>query len=176
MASTLLHIKSRMLLPAPTIEEGEEGEEDPRAELMRRLVEYQKYKEASVELGGRPLLNRDVFTRVIPEDAEHPREEEIEEVTLFELLEAFRQVLLRAKPETIHEVTLDSVTVEEKIQEIHSLLLAENRSMAFHLLFPEQASRRVIVVTFLAVLELVKMKLIRIFQTGPFEVIRVSPV
>ena len=176
MASTLLHIKSKMLLPVPVTEEGEEGEEDPRAELVRRLIEYQKYKGASMELGERPLLNRDVFARVVPADAEEPREEEIAGVSLFDLLEAFRQVLLRAKPGLIHEVTLDSVTVEEKIKEIHSLLLTEKRSMAFHLLFPEQASRRVIIVTFLAILELVKMKSIRIFQTGPFETIRVSPV
>jgi segregation and condensation protein A len=175
MASTLLHIKSKMLLPAAAGEEGEEEEEDPRAELVRRLIEYQKYKEASVELGDRPLLNRDVFRRVVPADGEEPEEEVIEEVSLFDLLEAFRQVLLRAKPKTVHEVTLDAVTVEEKIKEILSLLLAENRSMAFHLLFPEHASRRVIIVTFLAVLELVKSKSIRIFQMGPFETIRVSP-
>jgi segregation and condensation protein A len=176
MASTLLHIKSRMLLPAPAAEEGEEAEEDPRAELVRRLIEYQKYKEASVELGERPLLNRDVFTRIIPAEPKEPGEEEIEEVDLFDLLEAFRKALSRAKPETMHEVTLDLVTVEEKIKEIHSLLLAEKRSMAFHLLFPEQATRRVIIVTFLAILELVKMKSVRIFQTGPFETIRISPV
>ena len=176
MASTLLHIKSKMLLPAPPGEEGEEGEEDPRAELVRRLIEYQKYKEASIELGERPLLNRDVFARVIPADAEDLKEEEALEVSLFDLLEAFRQVLLRAKPEGVLEVTLDLVTVEEKIQEIHSLLQKEKRSMAFHLLFPEQASRRVIIITFLAILELVKMKLVRIFQTDPFETIRLSPV
>ncbi len=62
MASTLLHIKSRMLLPS-VAEDGEEVEEDPRAELVRRLLEYQKYKDAAAELGGRPLLNRDVFLR-----------------------------------------------------------------------------------------------------------------
>jgi len=175
MASTLLHIKSKMLLPAPQGEEEEEGEVDPRAELVRRLMEYQKYKAAATELGGRPLLNRDVFTRFITRDAEEPKEEKILEVSLFDLLEAFRQVLLRAKPETVHEVTLDLVTVEEKMQEIQSLLQREKRSMAFHLLFPEQASRRVIIVTFLAILELVKMKLVRIFQAAPFETIRLSP-
>lgn len=176
MASTLLHIKSKMLLPAPPGEEDEGEQEDPRAELVRRLIEYQKYKEASIELGERPLLNRDVFVRLIPADTEEAREEEVLEVSLFELLEAFRQVLLRAKAEAVHEVTLDLVTVEEKIQEIHSLLQREKRSMAFHLLFPEQASQRVIIVTFLAILELVKMKLVRIFQTAPFETIRISPV
>jgi segregation and condensation protein A len=173
MASTLLHIKSKMLLPISSGEEEEEGE-DPRAELVRRLLEYQKYKEAAVELERRPMLDRDVFMRSAPVDTEEPPEEERVEVSLFELLEAFRQLLERAKPEAFHEVILERVTVEEKLQEILSLLQKEKRSMAFHLLFPEQASRRVIVVTFLAILELVKMKRVRIFQMAPFETIRLS--
>lgn len=175
MASTLLHIKSKMLLPKSSEEEEEEGE-DPRAELVRRLLEYQKYKNATVELVGRPMLDRDVFIRLITEGTEEREEEGRVDVNLFELLEAFRQVLERAKPETFHEVMLDQVTVEERVQEILSLLQREKRSMAFHLLFPEQASRRMIVVTFLAILELVKGKLVRIYQPAPFETIRVSPV
>ena len=175
MASTLLHIKSKMLLPT-SAEEEEEGGEDPRAELVRRLLEYQKYKEAAVDLERRPMLDRDVFIRLVLTDQEESKGEERIEVNLFELLDVFRQVLERAKPETFHEVILDRLTVEEKVQDILSLLQRENRSMAFHLLFPEQASRRVIIVTFLAILELVKMKLVRIFQLAPFETIRISPV
>jgi len=174
MASTLLHIKSKMLLPTAT-EEEEEGE-DPRVELVRRLLEYQKYKEAATELERRPMLDRDVFVRLALADEEGSKGEERIEVDLFELLDVFRQVLERAKPEAFHEVILDRVSVEEKVQDILSLLQRENRSIAFHLLFPEQASRRVIIVTFLAILELVKMKLIRIFQLAPFETIRISPV
>jgi len=174
MAATLLHIKSKTLLPSPSDQEEEEGE-DPRAELIRRLLEYQKYKKAAVELEGRPLLDRDVFIRLIPLDADEPAEEERVEVNLFELLEAFRGVLERVKSETVHEVILDRFSVEEKVQEILSLLQKENRSIAFHLLFSEKASRREIIVTLLAILELVKMKLIRIFQPAPFETIRISP-
>jgi segregation and condensation protein A len=174
MAATLLHIKSKTLLPSPSDQEEEEGE-DPRAELIRRLLEYQKYKKAAVELEGRPLLDRDVFIRLISLDAEEPAEEEKVEVNLFELLEAFRGVLERVKAETVHEVILDRFSVEEKVQEILSLLQREKRSIAFHLLFSENASRREIIVTFLAILELVKMKLIRIFQPAPFETIRISP-
>jgi segregation and condensation protein A len=174
MAATLLHIKSKMLLPSSSEQEEEEGE-DPRAELVRRLLEYQKYKKAAVELERRPLLDRDVFIRLISVDAEEPAEEERVEVSLFELLEAFRQVLERVKAETFHEVILERLSVEEKIQEILSLLQMEKRSIAFHLLFPEQASRREVIITFLAILELVKMKLIRIFQSAPFETIRISP-
>jgi len=176
MASTLLHIKSKMLLPAsPEEEEEEEEGEDPRAELVRRLLEYQRYKEAGTQLERRPRLDRDVFVRALPMETEAPEEEERIDVTLFELLEAFRKVLERARPEIFHEVMLEQITVEEKIQDILSLLQREKRSMAFTRFFPEQASRRVIVVTLLAILELVKMKLVRVFQMAPFETIRISP-
>ena len=175
MASTLLHIKSRMLLPKSS-EVEEEEEDDPRAELVRRLLEYQKYKNAALEMEKRPLLDRDVFIRLTPPEPEAEPEEERIEVNLFELLEAFRQVLARVKPETFHNVLLEHLSVEDKIQEILALLEKENRSVTFHHLFPEQASRRVVVVTLLAILELVKMKRIRIFQLAAFETIRVSPI
>ena len=174
MASTLLHIKSKMLLPKSL--EGEEEEEDPRAELIRRLLEYQKYKQAAGDLEKRPMLDRDVFIRLMAPELEEVPEEERIEVNLFELLEAFRQVLERVRVDTVHEVILEPLSVEDKIQEILTLLGRENRSMAFHRLFPEQASRRVVVITLLAILELVKMKRIRIFQLVPFETIRVSPI
>jgi len=175
MASTLLHIKSRMLLPKSS-EVEEEEEEDPRAELVRRLLEYQKYKNAALEMEKRPLLERDVFIRLTPPEPEQEPEEEKIEVNLFELLEAFREVLKRVKPETVHEVMLEHISVEAKILEILAILEKENRSIAFHRLFPEQASRRLVVVTLLAILELVKMKRIRIFQLAAFETIRISPV
>ena len=174
MASTLLYIKSKMLLPKSL--EGEEEEEDPRAELVRRLLEYQRYKEAAGELEKRPMLDRDVFIRLMAPELEEVPEEESIEVNLFELLEAFRQVLERVRADTVHEVILEHLSVEDKIQEILTLLGRENRSMAFHRLFPEQVSRRVVVITLLAILELVKMKRIRIFQLAPFETIRVSPI
>ncbi len=176
MASTLLHIKSKMLLPQPSLEEEEEGE-DPRAELVRRLLEYQKYKVAATALIQRPILDRDVFVRLVQVDEKEGMEEEERiEANLFELMDAFRKVLERAKEEPFHEVILDRLSVEDKVQEILLLFQKEKRSLPFHLLFPEQASRRVIVITFLAVLELVKAKWIRVFQGAPFETIRISPV
>jgi segregation and condensation protein A len=175
MASTLLHIKSKMLLPKSSVGE-EEEEEDPRAELVRRLLEYQRYKQAAGELEKRPMLDRDVFIRLDPEESGDDPEEERIEINLFDLLEAFRQVLERVKRETVHEVILEHLSVEDKIQEILTLLQRENRSLAFHRLFPEQVSRRVVVITLLAILELVKMKRIRIFQLAPFETIRISPL
>jgi segregation and condensation protein A len=120
-------------------------------------------------------LDRDVFIRLVTAKPEVEPEEERIEVNLFELLEAFRKVLERVKPETFHQVILEHLSVEDKIQEILALLERENRSMAFHRLFPEQASRRVVVITLLAILELVKMKRIRIFQLALFETIRISP-
>ena len=122
------------------------------------------------------MLERDVFIRLALADNGEVREEERIDVSLFQLLDAFRQLLERAKPEAFHEVVLERISVEEKVQEILSLLQREKRSIAFHLLFPEQASRGLIIVTLLAILELVKMKLVRIFQPAPFETIRISPV
>ncbi|MDP2969826.1 MAG: segregation/condensation protein A [Deltaproteobacteria bacterium] len=174
VASTLLHIKSRMLLPQPSVEEEEEGE-DPRAELVRRLLEYQKYKMAATELVQRPMLDRDVFIRLTSTEERATEEEKIE-ANLFDLIDALRKALSRATVESFHEVTLDRLSVEDKVQEILLLLQKEKRSLPFHLLFPEQASRRVIVITFLAILELVKAKWIRVFQAAPFETIRISPV
>ncbi len=174
MASTLLHIKSRLLLPQPSVEEEEEGE-DPRAELVRRLLEYQKYKMAATELVQRPMLDRDVFIRLTSTEERATEEEKIE-ANLFDLIDALRKALSRATVESFHEVTLDRLSVEDKVQEILLLLQKEKRSLPFHLLFPEQASRRVIVITFLAILELVKAKWIRVFQAAPFETIRISPV
>jgi segregation and condensation protein A len=175
MASTLLQIKSKMLLPSASEGAEEEGE-DPRAELMQRLLEYERYKEAAGELERRPLKGRDIFVRSVSLESEAPKEEERIEASLFDLLEAFRQVLARVKAETFHDVQREAITVEQKIQEILTLFQREKRSIAFHLLFPEGASRRMIVITFLAILELVKMKWIRVFQMAPFETIRLSPL
>ena len=119
------------------------------------------------------MKDRDFFLRSVPEDAREPREERFE-VSLFELLEAFREVLIRVKAESVHEVQLEPITVEEKIEQILSLLQREKRSLAFHHLFPENVTRPVVVVTFLAILELVKTRLVRVFQLAPFDTIRIS--
>lgn len=174
MASTLLHIKSKMLLPSPSKEEEEEGE-DPRTELVRKLLEYHKYKQAALELDKKPRLGRDVFIRLnTKEDLKKP--EERLEVNLFDIIEAFRQVLERLRPEKFHEVILDQLNVEDRIEEILAILRKENRSLAFHNLFPEDSSLKLVIVTFLAILELVKMGMIRIFQAAAFETIRISPI
>ncbi|MEK7378715.1 MAG: segregation/condensation protein A [Candidatus Binatota bacterium] len=169
MAATLIHIKSRMLLPPGENEDEEEEEGDPREELIRRLLEYQRFKEAAEELERRELLSRDVFVRrsEAPEEAETVG---FESLSLFDLLSALRHVLERFPEEGIHEVTLDTISVREKM----SFLLDELRrrgKVIFQSLFETATSRLEVVVTFLAMLELVKIRAIRVWQEE-----RIGPV
>jgi segregation and condensation protein A len=162
MAATLIHIKSRMLLPASEdVEEDEEGE-DPRAELARRLLEYQRFKDAAAQLEQREVLTRDVFVR-----SATPREEialpGFREVSVFELLTALRRVLERLPKDNVHEVTLDKITVREKMTLVLDTLRAQGQVL-FEALFSEVKTRLEVVVTFLAMLELVKVRAIRIVQ------------
>ena len=166
MAATLVHIKSRMLLPPgdDNAEEDEEGN-DPREELVRRLLEYQRFKDAAEQLGQREVLRRDVFTRsMIPtEDIPVPT---LREVSVFELLTALRRVLERLPKDNVHEVTLDKITVREKMTFLLDTLRVRP-NVLFESLFAEVRTRMEVVVTFLAMLELVKVRAIRIFQDGP---------
>ena len=165
MAATLLQIKSRQLLPQIEEEATEEEELDPRAELVRRLLEYQQYKEAGV-IGARALLGREVFVRVAPEEAlvaamnvEAPLE-----VTLFELVDAFRILLGRIPVEHFHDVAAaETFSIADCINEILSLL-QERETVQFDELVRDEFTRERVIVTFLALLELCRLKLIRIFQ------------
>ena len=162
MASTLVHIKSRMLLPGGADEPDEEEGVDPREELVRRLLEYQRYKDAAGELEQREVLSRDVFTRAAtPTEEVGPRG--FREISVFELLGALKQVLDRLPKDTFHDVTLDKITVREKMTLLLDKLRQQN-SVLFESLFAEVKSRMEVVVTFLAMLELVKVRAIRIFQ------------
>ncbi len=172
MAATLIHIKSRMLLPAGAEEEDdEEGGLDPREELVRRLLEYQRYKDAAAELEQRDILTRDVFTRAAP-PVEEAAPRGFREVSVFELLGALKRVIERLPRDVFHDVTLDKITVREKM----TLLLDRLRrqaSLLFEELFDQAQSRMEVVVTFLAMLELVKVRAIRIFQddlAGPIRI------
>jgi len=165
MAATLIHIKSKMLLP-PGEDEGEEDEEgDPREELIRRLLEYQRFKEAAEELQRREMLNRDVFVRPV----EPPRGGEIigfEHVSLFDLVLALRQVLERLPTEALHEITLEKISVREKMSRLLDDLQQRGK-LIFQSLFEGIASRMEVIVTFLAMLELVRVRAIRIWQEEP---------
>jgi segregation and condensation protein A len=162
MAATLIHIKSRMLLPpSDDIDDEEEGA-DPREELVRRLIEYQRFKDAATRLEQREVLTRDVFVRSAApaEEAPFPG---FREVSVFELLTALRRVLDRLPKDNVHEVTLDKITVREKMTLLLDTLRAQGQVL-FEALFSDAQSRMDVVVTFLAMLELVKVRAIRIFQ------------
>lgn len=169
MAATLMHIKSRMLLPAGDDEEDEEEGDDPRAELMRQLLEYQRFKEAAEELERREILRRDVFVR----SAEPPEESEtvgFDEVSLFDLLSALRRVLERFPKDDFHEVTLERISLREKMQGLLSQLHQKGK-VIFQSFFESASSRLEVVVTFLAMLELVRIRAIRVTQEE-----RVGPI
>jgi len=162
MASTLVHIKSRMLLPAGADEPDEEEGVDPREELIRRLLEYQRYKDAAEQLVQREILSRDVFARAAtPTEEVGPRG--FREISVFELLGALKQVIDRLPKDTFHEVTLEKITVREKMTLLLDRLRQQGGVM-FESLFAEVKSRMEVIVTFLAMLELVKVRAIRILQ------------
>jgi segregation and condensation protein A len=164
MAATLLHIKSKMLLPSPP--EEEEEEDDPRAELVNRLLEYEKYKEAAVRLHERDILERDTF--VPGKQAEESEERGLVEVGVFELIEALKDVLNRYSPETAYDITLDRITIEERIAQILETVKAEGKELLFSSLFSGVSSKDDIIITFLALLELIKMRMIKVYQRVPF--------
>jgi len=171
LAATLVHIKSKMLLPTQS-EEGEE-EEDPRRELVEQLLEYQAFKNASQSLQSRELLERDVFTRGTSAAPESPPDEEPAwtEVSVFELVDAFRQVLGKLAPQEVMEIDLDRTSLADRIGEIMDRL-RERRSLTFSELLDGGNNRRQIVLTLLALLEMVRQRLIRICQARPFGTIR----
>jgi len=155
MAATLMYIKSRMLLPVDEEEEEAEGE-DPREELIKRLIEYQKYKKAAEELAGMPVLNHDIFVR--PEmrtEQNVSTEETFIEATIFQLMDAFQAVLDQADKRTPVELTRESFTLEDGFKLIESSLAGQS-SMSFAGLFSGLSSRRKVITVFLSVLELIR--------------------
>lgn len=166
MAATLAHIKSKMLLPVEPSQDEDDPEDmvDPREELVRRLLEYQKYKQAGLELASRGLAGRDVFTRGSPAPAaEGPPP--LGNMTLFSLLDAFNRVLKRANADLQREITAERVSIQERITEV-SDLLQEKQRVRFDDLFEGYVTTYDLVVTFLAMLEMAKRRLVRIYQSG----------
>ncbi|HEX2673550.1 MAG TPA: segregation/condensation protein A, partial [Polyangiaceae bacterium] len=167
MAATLTHIKSKMLLPVvPTDQEDEaEVELDPRAELVRRLLEYQKYKHAAEQLADNPVLGRDVFLRGVPA----PNVEGVAPLSglsLFKLLDAFQGVLSRAKKFVDHQIDFERFSITDRINELSELL--KNRGkILFEELFDGARGRADLIVTFLAILEMTRLRLTRVEQEGP---------
>jgi segregation and condensation protein A len=175
MASTLIHIKSRMLLPRPDPSQDDEPGEDPREALVRRLLEHQKFKAAAGLLHDRELLRGAQFTRgdgSVAGAAGDPYEPELE-VDLFSLLAAFRGVLERASRRPPMVLPPNHISMEVRIQQLLGRL-SETEACGFEDLFSDgDGSRSFLIVTFLAILELIRLKLIRVFQSGSFGPIRV---
>ena len=167
MAATLAWIKSRMLLPADD-EAGEAEELDPRAELIARLLEYQRFKEVADQLGGRPLLGRDVFAPVGAELEPPPEGEREIEVGLLELVEALRRTLRQARAsEAAHEVVTETVTVRERMVAVIDAL-AQSEVIELDALLrgaDGRLSLSLVVATFLAILELARTAALRIYQS-----------
>lgn len=178
MASTLIHIKSKMLLPAPDEPSDEETDEDPRTELVRQLLEYQAFKEAATALEALPHLERDVFTRSAPIDGDVEKstedEDELLEVNVFELIEALHRLVSRIDKKELLEIDLEKMSLTDIINDVMERLTSE-KTLTFEELLGEKIDRRRIVYTFLAILELIKMKMIKAYQTSVFGVIRIFP-
>ena len=166
MAATLLHLKSRLLLPVEVTPEEEDGE-DPRAELARQLLEYQRFKEAAQVLISRDLLDRNVFTRP-PMSGEQTGAEDVGyDLSLGDLLDALQDVIKRTDSEEAQQIILEHISVRDQRCAVLDIL-REKREVFFHDLFPPGTTRLQIFVIFLAVLELVRNRIIRVGQEEMF--------
>lgn len=172
MAATLVHIKSRMLLPPDPVEGEEAPTEDPRAELAQQLLDYQRYKQAAENLQAIDSVRSLIWTR----DGKVPAEFEGEEllaVDLMDLVGAFRKLLSRLGEDERVRLERDDVSVADKIQWITDLL-QERRSIDLLELLSGMPERRQRIATFLAVLEMVRLQMIVAFQRALFDEIRIA--
>ena len=165
MAATLAHIKSKMLLPRPPEDQDDDelDELDPRAALIRRLLEYQKYKTVAADLGERAIAGRDVFSRGTPPPAaDGPAP--LGQVSVFRLLDALKKIAERVNATFSLEVDAERMSIQERIGGLVDLL-RERRRCRFDELFDDVSTSYDLVVTFLALLEMAKMRLASIYQT-----------
>lgn len=173
LAATLIHIKSRMLLPHDVVPE-EESSEDPRAELVAQLIEYQVFKEKSLELDRLPRLDRDVFKREFDPHDDHLGAADIDslEVDLFDLLDAFRKIAATWDGIDKMQINREKISLTDKMNDILSHLL-ERDGLTMEEILVTGGSRRQLLYTFLALLELAKMRLIKLYQGDSFGRIRI---
>lgn len=175
MAASLMQIKSKMLLP-PDPAEIEDPEEDPRDELARRLLEYKKFKEIADQLGGHERERKDLYGRALDEEYKEQLKNEAKEVyveaSLFDLITAFQEAAHRKPEDIIHEITKEEFTIEQKIHHILQVIIKDESIMIFDL-FNSCRSKREMIVTFLAMLELIRIKEIKIFQKNNFSDIQI---
>jgi segregation and condensation protein A len=165
MAATLIHIKSRMLLP-PDEEAPSEEQEDPRRDLVERLLEYQKFKEAAVDLRQKENEWLKVFHRDPLEEGEEEGELYLFDLSLFDLLDAFKKILDKAPPEVI-SITKETLTVKDRMSRIMEIIEGLE-AVRFEDLFKDGITRIQIIVTFVALLELIRLGLARAYQEREF--------
>jgi segregation and condensation protein A len=172
MAATLIYIKSRMLLPADE-SISSETEEDPRENLVQRLLEYQSIKEASLLLKEREELWSNVFSRpLLEDDSSIEPELYLFDLNIFDLIAALKKVIAKAPPETV-TITKETLTVKERISSILDIL--ENKNIVkFEDLFYDNKTKLMIIVTFLALLEILRLNLARAYQDGDFGAIWIT--
>ncbi len=170
MASTLTQIKSRMLLP---IHDGDpEEEEDPRQEITRPLVEYLQIKSAAEDLAARQLLGEDIFARNPGKAGElFGAEGDMVKIGLFELIDAFQKILEKISPDHLVELTADSLSVKDRISELVDIF-QKQKSITFDELFAADSNKGEVIVTFLAILEMVKLSLVQMAQQVQTGIIR----
>jgi len=170
MAATLAYLKSRELVPTPepldTTGEDGDPELDPREELIRRLLEYQKYKNAAEQLGGRPIEGRTVFPRGVPIEKDDPADRPFGDHSVWKLIEAFGKILEKTGKATTHDVVVDRISIGARIAQLHDRMRAGGGSFRFDTCFdltlPEVELRNQVVVTLLAILELARLKAVRV--------------
>ncbi len=170
IAATLIHIKSKMLLPPDEKDLLPEEEEDPREELVRRLVEYKKFKEVAGILQDLEGQRKKMFTRDIPFEVEPG--EVFFEASLFDLITAFTRVLKDVPKEIFQEIIKDEFTVEQKVHDLLHMLV-ETPAMSLFDLFKNSKNKPEIIATFLAVLELIRLKEILVVQKQNFSDIEI---
>jgi segregation and condensation protein A len=175
MAATLMQIKSRMLLPPEELTPEEQEEQDPREELVRRLIEYKKFKEAASGLRELEQKRMNVFTRTsAPKEFTDASGEKYFEVSLFDLINAFSKALKDVPKELFQEIIRDEFTVEQKIHDFYHMLVSQP-VIRLSELFKKANSKPEIIVIFLAVLELIRLKEVTIRQKelfGEIEIVR----
>ncbi len=174
MAATLMQIKSRMLLPVdPT---PDEPQEDPRVELMRRLIEYKKFKDAAEQLAGLERMRHYLLPRAVPGEVKQVGEEEhLEEVTLFGLLAAFKDVLIHTQEDVTAELARPEITVSQKINDLMDVLQSQQK-IVFRPFLTACRTKIEKIVALLALLELIRLKLVRAVQDKIFGEIEVHLV
>ena len=178
MAATLIRIKVQMLLPKPALEEDLE-EEDPRAELVRQLIEYKRFKEVAESIAEREANQRRLFPRTYFEwtktfgKEEITGEEFLKDITMFDLMTAFKSILDNMPQITTHEVSTIGVTIDDQIEFLMEQISNKER-IGFTEIMSRLKERTVVIVTFMAILELIRTHRIRVQQASVFSEIWIS--